>query len=226
MVLTIPDHCLDWNDVVSDGDGKCEWCVVEMDTLDGVIIILLMIPFSQLLFKKLESVQQELMKVKNRRINVTVETLEEIKLQTWDIHSYNISQESNLMSVLVTMFIDKYSLLLLGMLLHIWCPLSHLLCDRGWSFKLRLHSNLILCSSNRFYLFLISTSYSSYLSCFLMWVNTWWMMNRQSTVWLSVLSLWNEFRVSFWLRRLRSLLETIESELMWLCLMVTSIGMK
>lgn len=46
-----------------------------------------MIPFSQLLSKKLESVQQELMKVKDKRINVTTETLEGIKLiklQAWE----------------------------------------------------------------------------------------------------------------------------------------------
>ena len=46
-----------------------------------------MIPFSRLLSTKLASVQGELMKVKDRRINVTSEALEGmklIKLQSWE----------------------------------------------------------------------------------------------------------------------------------------------
>ena len=48
------------------------------------MVIHMMIPFSQLLSKQLESVQPEHKKVKDKRINVTTETLEGIKLQTWE----------------------------------------------------------------------------------------------------------------------------------------------
>ena len=48
------------------------------------MVIHMMIPFSQLLSKQLESVEGEHKKVKDKRINVTTETLEGIKLQTWE----------------------------------------------------------------------------------------------------------------------------------------------
>ena len=56
-------------------------------TVGGIVVILVMIPLSRLLSKKLESVQQELMQVKDKRINVTTEALEGIKLiklQAWE----------------------------------------------------------------------------------------------------------------------------------------------
>ena len=49
--------------------------------------MLLMIPFSRWMAKKLASIQQELMKVKDRRINVSSEALQGIKLiklQAWE----------------------------------------------------------------------------------------------------------------------------------------------
>ena len=52
-----------------------------------MMVILVMIRFSQLLSKQLESVQPEHKKVKDKRINVTTETLEGIKLikvQSWE----------------------------------------------------------------------------------------------------------------------------------------------
>ena len=52
-----------------------------------MMVILVMIRFSQLLSKQLESVEGEHKKVKDKRINVTTETLEGIKLikvQSWE----------------------------------------------------------------------------------------------------------------------------------------------
>ena len=52
-----------------------------------MMVILVMIRFSQLLSKQLESVEGELKKVKDKRINVTTEKLEGIKLikvQSWE----------------------------------------------------------------------------------------------------------------------------------------------
>ena len=46
----------------------------------------MMIPFSQLLSKKLESGQQEHMKVKDKNINTeTLEWIKLIKFQTWEL---------------------------------------------------------------------------------------------------------------------------------------------
>lgn len=52
-----------------------------------MMVIVVMIPFSQLLSKDVESVQPEHKKVKDKRINVTTEKLEGIKLiklQSWE----------------------------------------------------------------------------------------------------------------------------------------------
>ena len=63
------------------------WLQLQWATLGGIIVILLMIPFSRLISTKLASIQQELMKVKDKRINTTTEALEGvklIKLQAWE----------------------------------------------------------------------------------------------------------------------------------------------
>ena len=39
--------------MISDGDKKCRCCVVEIGHAAGIIVILVMIPFSQLLFKNM-----------------------------------------------------------------------------------------------------------------------------------------------------------------------------
>ena len=49
--------------------------------------MILMIPFGQLVSKRIASIQEELMKVKDKRINKTSEALEGIKLiklQAWE----------------------------------------------------------------------------------------------------------------------------------------------
>ena len=63
------------------------WLQLQWATIGGVVVILLMIPFSRLISTKLASIQQELMKVKDKRINTTTEALEGvklIKLQAWE----------------------------------------------------------------------------------------------------------------------------------------------
>ena len=63
------------------------WLQLQWATIGGIVVILLMIPFSCLISTKLASIQQELMKVKDKRINTTTEALEGvklIKLQAWE----------------------------------------------------------------------------------------------------------------------------------------------
>ena len=63
------------------------WLQLQWATIGGIVVILLMIPFSRLISTKLASIQQELMKVKDKRINTTTEALEGvklIKLQAWE----------------------------------------------------------------------------------------------------------------------------------------------
>ena len=57
-------------------------------TLSGVAVMLVMIPFTRFISRKLAGIQLELMRVKDRRINTTSEALEGIKLiklQAWEL---------------------------------------------------------------------------------------------------------------------------------------------
>lgn len=57
-------------------------------TLSGVAVMLVMIPFTRFISRKLAGIQRELMRVKDRRINTTSEALEGIKLiklQAWEL---------------------------------------------------------------------------------------------------------------------------------------------
>ena len=56
-------------------------------TLAGVLVMIVMMPITKLISKKLSSIQRELMKVKDKRINTTSEAFEGIKLiklQAWE----------------------------------------------------------------------------------------------------------------------------------------------
>ena len=53
----------------------------------GVVVMILMIPVTRFISKKLAGIQRQLMKVKDHRINTTTEALEGmklIKLQSWE----------------------------------------------------------------------------------------------------------------------------------------------
>ena len=53
----------------------------------GVVIMIVMIPFTRYISRKLAGIQRELMKVKDNRIHVSSEALEGIKLiklQAWE----------------------------------------------------------------------------------------------------------------------------------------------
>lgn len=56
-------------------------------TLAGVVVMIIMIPFTKWIAKKLAGIQRELMKVKDERIHISSEALEGIKLiklQAWE----------------------------------------------------------------------------------------------------------------------------------------------
>ena len=56
--------------------------------MSGVAVMLVMIPFTRFISRKLAGIQRELMRVKDRRINTTSEALEGIKLiklQAWEL---------------------------------------------------------------------------------------------------------------------------------------------
>ena len=63
------------------------WQQLNWATLSGVAVMLVMIPFTRFISRKLAAIQRELMKVKDDRINTTSEALEGIKLiklQAWE----------------------------------------------------------------------------------------------------------------------------------------------
>ena len=63
------------------------WRQLSWATLAGVLVMIIMMPITKLISKKLSSIQRELMKVKDKRINTTSEAFEGIKLiklQAWE----------------------------------------------------------------------------------------------------------------------------------------------
>ena len=63
------------------------WQQLNWATLSGVAVMLVMIPFTRFISRKLAAIQRELMKVKDERINTSSEALEGIKLiklQAWE----------------------------------------------------------------------------------------------------------------------------------------------
>ena len=63
------------------------WQQLNWATLSGVAVMIVMIPFTRFISRKLAGIQRELMKVKDDRINTTSEALEGIKLiklQAWE----------------------------------------------------------------------------------------------------------------------------------------------
>ena len=63
------------------------WQQLNWATLSGVSVMLVMIPFTRFISRKLAAIQRELMKVKDERINTSSEALEGIKLiklQAWE----------------------------------------------------------------------------------------------------------------------------------------------
>ena len=63
------------------------WGKLGVASLSGVVVMLIMMPFTRYISRKLAGIQRELMKAKDHRINTTSEALEGvklIKLQAWE----------------------------------------------------------------------------------------------------------------------------------------------